>query len=66
MDDIWFGLNEQQRDTALTYARERGLALETGADQEEGEWYARPLPGDEGAPHWKDSDLEGLDALLPR
>lgn len=66
MDDIWVGLTEEQRDTALAYAAERGLAIETGADQDPGEWYARPIPGDEGAPQWTGADLEGLDALLPR
>lgn len=66
MDDVWVGLTEEQRDVALAYAKERGLALETGVDHEEGEWYARTLPGDEGAPQWTGADLDELDALLPR
>jgi hypothetical protein len=64
MEPIYPGLTEEQRDKAQAYAASLGLAFETGADEEEGQYYLSPLPGDEGAPQWDGPALRGLEEVL--
>jgi hypothetical protein len=64
MESIYKWLTEEQRDAAQAYAAERGLAFESGADEEEGLYYVTALPGDEGAPQWDEPAMRGLEEVL--
>lgn len=49
---------------ALAFAREHGLALETGGDVGSGLYYVRVMVGDPGAPQWTDEAIAGLEAAM--
>jgi hypothetical protein len=62
----WYSeLTEAQYLAALAFARENGLAIESGGGVGAGEYYyVRILPTDPGAPEWTDDMISGLEAAL--
>jgi hypothetical protein len=64
MQPIYNNLSEAKRDAAQAFAAERGLAFETGPDEEEGTFYVLLLAGDEGAPSWTGQAITDLETLL--
>lgn len=61
----WYSeLTEAEYLAALAFARENGLAIESGQDVGSGDYYVRTLPTDEGAPEWTADMIAGLEAAL--